>query len=134
MRPLRPPRSSSRTRRARGRTAWPARPLRWSVSLPPPSHPPGPVSGAGILHAVRRRFLAAAARVTGNSAVSRLDPASRAGTRLAMKVRAMETIETREFMDEVVPVKPGGTLYVKSTRGAIDVRSHDQDEVRIEAE
>ena len=46
----------------------------------------------------------------------------------------MEAIETREFMDEVVPVKPGGTLYVKSTRGALDVRSHDGDEVRIEAE
>lgn len=46
----------------------------------------------------------------------------------------MESIETREFMDEVVPVKPGGTLYVKSTRGAVDVRSHDGDEVRIEAE
>jgi DUF4097 and DUF4098 domain-containing protein YvlB len=43
-------------------------------------------------------------------------------------------IETREFMDEVVPVKPGGTLYVKSSRGALDVRSHDGDEVRIEAE
>lgn len=46
----------------------------------------------------------------------------------------METIATPEFMDEVVPVKPGGTLYVKSSRGALDVRSHDADEVRIEAE
>jgi DUF4097 and DUF4098 domain-containing protein YvlB len=46
----------------------------------------------------------------------------------------VETIETREFMDEVVPVKPGGTLFVKATRGSLDVRSHDGDEVRIEAE
>jgi len=46
----------------------------------------------------------------------------------------VETIETREFMDEVVPVKPGGTLYVKSSRGSLDVRSHDGDEVRVEAE
>src|SRR5258706_15123500 len=37
-------------------------------------------------------------------------------------------------MDEVVPVKPGGTLYVKSSRGSLDVRSHDGDEVRVEAE
>src|SRR5258705_2229187 len=37
-------------------------------------------------------------------------------------------------MDEVVPVKPGGTLYVKSARGSLDVRSHDGDEVRVEAE
>ncbi|MFI5317492.1 MAG: hypothetical protein ACHQ6T_17460, partial [Myxococcota bacterium] len=46
----------------------------------------------------------------------------------------VETIECPEFMEESVPVKPGGTLYVKSSRGAIDVRSHDLDEVRIEAE
>jgi hypothetical protein len=52
-----------------------------------------------------------------------------------MKATAMvETIESPEFMDESVPVKPGGTLYVRSSRGAVDVRSHDADEVRIEAE
>jgi DUF4097 and DUF4098 domain-containing protein YvlB len=51
-----------------------------------------------------------------------------------MKAEQVEMIETREFMDEVVPVKPGGTLFVKSARGALDVRSHDGDEVRIEAE
>ncbi|HTO52450.1 MAG TPA: DUF4097 family beta strand repeat-containing protein [Myxococcota bacterium] len=44
------------------------------------------------------------------------------------------TIESPEFMDEVVPVKPGGTLFVRSSRGAVDIRSHDVDEVRIEAE
>jgi hypothetical protein len=46
----------------------------------------------------------------------------------------VETIAAREYMDEVVPVKAGGTLYVKSTRGTVDIRSHDADEVRIEAE
>ena len=46
----------------------------------------------------------------------------------------MDAIASPEFMDEVVPVKPGGTLYVKSSRGTLDVRSHDADEVRIEAE
>jgi len=46
----------------------------------------------------------------------------------------VETIECPEFMEESVPVKPGGTLYVKSSRGAIDIRSHDADEVRVEAE
>lgn len=51
-----------------------------------------------------------------------------------MKARQVETIQAVEFMDEVVPVKPGGCLYVKSARGSIDVRSHEADEVRIEAE
>jgi len=37
-------------------------------------------------------------------------------------------------MDEVVPVTPGGTLFVRSARGSVDVRSHDLDEVRVEAE
>jgi hypothetical protein len=46
----------------------------------------------------------------------------------------VETIESPEFMEESVPVKAGGTLYVKSARGSVDVRSHDLDEVRIEAE
>jgi hypothetical protein len=46
----------------------------------------------------------------------------------------VETIESPEFMDEVVPVKPGGTLFVRSARGTVDVRSHDVDEVRVEAE
>jgi Putative adhesin len=46
----------------------------------------------------------------------------------------VETIESPEFMDEVVPVKPGGTLFVRTARGSVDVRSHDGEEVRIEAE
>jgi len=46
----------------------------------------------------------------------------------------VETIESPEFMDEVVPVKPGGTLFVRSSKGTVDVRSHDGDEVRVEAE
>jgi len=46
----------------------------------------------------------------------------------------VETIESPEFMDEVVPVKPGGTLFVRAARGNVDVRSHDGEEVRVEAE
>jgi len=46
----------------------------------------------------------------------------------------VQTIESPEFMDEVVPVKPGGTLFVRSERGSVDVRSHDAEEVRVEAE
>ena len=46
----------------------------------------------------------------------------------------VETIESPEFMEEVVPVKPGGTLFVRSSRGTVDVRTHEVDEVRIEAE
>ena len=48
--------------------------------------------------------------------------------------QAVETIESPEFMDEVVPVKPGGTLFVRSCRGTVDVRSHDAEQVRVEAE
>ena len=48
--------------------------------------------------------------------------------------RMVETIESPEFLEEVVPVKPGGTLFVRSARGTVDVRVHDLDEVRVEAE
>ena len=33
-----------------------------------------------------------------------------------------------------MPVKPGGTLFVRSSRGTVDVRVHELDEVRVEAE
>ncbi|HTO70711.1 MAG TPA: DUF4097 family beta strand repeat-containing protein [Myxococcota bacterium] len=46
----------------------------------------------------------------------------------------IEGIESPEYLEEVVPVQPGGTLYVHSARGSVDVRSHDADEVRVEAE
>ena len=46
----------------------------------------------------------------------------------------VETIQSPEFMEEVVPVKPGGTLFVRSSRGSVDVRTHEADEVRVEAE
>jgi putative adhesin len=46
----------------------------------------------------------------------------------------MEAIESPEFMDEVVPVKSGGTLFVRAARGNVDVRTHDGEEVRVEAE
>ena len=46
----------------------------------------------------------------------------------------VETIESAEFLEEVVPAKSGGTLFVRSSRGTVDVRSHDLEEVRVEAE
>lgn len=46
----------------------------------------------------------------------------------------VETIQSPEFLEEVVPVKPGGTLFLRSAKGTVDVRVHDLDEVRIEAE
>ena len=46
----------------------------------------------------------------------------------------VETIESAEFLEEVVPAKSGGTLFVRSSRGSVDVRSHDLEEVRVEAE
>ncbi|MEE9281910.1 MAG: DUF4097 family beta strand repeat-containing protein [Myxococcota bacterium] len=39
-----------------------------------------------------------------------------------------------EWLEEAVPVEPGGTLFVNADRGSVDVRSHALDEVRIEAE
>jgi len=46
----------------------------------------------------------------------------------------VETIESAEFLEEVVPAKSGGTLFVRSSRGTVDVRTHDLEEVRVEAE
>jgi hypothetical protein len=45
-----------------------------------------------------------------------------------------DVIEARERLEEVLPVEPGGTLFVRTSRGTVDVRSHDVDEVRVEAE
>lgn len=45
-----------------------------------------------------------------------------------------DPIEAREWLEETLPVRPGGTLYVRTVRGSVDVRSHDGDEVRVEAE
>ncbi len=45
-----------------------------------------------------------------------------------------DPIEAREWLEESLPVQPGGTLFVRTDRGTVDVRSHDGDEVRVEAE
>ncbi len=45
-----------------------------------------------------------------------------------------EPIEASEWLEEALPVQPGGTLFVRTVRGSVDVRSHDGDEVRVEAE
>jgi DUF4097 and DUF4098 domain-containing protein YvlB len=48
--------------------------------------------------------------------------------------RVPDPIEASEWLEESLPVAPGGTLYVRAVRGTIDVRSHEGDEVRVEAE
>ena len=45
-----------------------------------------------------------------------------------------DPIEAHEWLEESLPVQPGGTLFVRTSRGTVDVRSHDGDEVRVEAE
>jgi DUF4097 and DUF4098 domain-containing protein YvlB len=45
-----------------------------------------------------------------------------------------EPIEASEWLEESLPVEPGGTLFVRTVRGTVDVRSHDGAEVRVEAE
>jgi len=45
-----------------------------------------------------------------------------------------DPIEASEWLEETLPVEPGGTLFVRTVRGAVDVRSHDGNEVRVEAE
>ena len=45
-----------------------------------------------------------------------------------------DPIESREWLEESLPVQPGGTLFVRTDRGTVDVRSHDGDEVRVVAE
>jgi DUF4097 and DUF4098 domain-containing protein YvlB len=45
-----------------------------------------------------------------------------------------EPIEASGWLEEALPVQPGGTLFVRSVRANLDVRSHDTDEVRVEAE
>ena len=44
-----------------------------------------------------------------------------------------EVASAEEWLEERVPVEPGGTLYVDLDRGAVQVRSHDRPEVHIEA-
>jgi DUF4097 and DUF4098 domain-containing protein YvlB len=54
---------------------------------------------------------------------------------MASEDRAVpDPIESREWLEESLPVQPGGTLFVRTERGTVDVRSHDGDEVRVEAE
>ena len=45
-----------------------------------------------------------------------------------------DPIEASEWLEETLPVEPGGTLFVRTVRGTVDVRSHDGNEVRVEAE
>jgi hypothetical protein len=42
-----------------------------------------------------------------------------------------DRIQTDEWIEEEVPVEPGGTLYVDLDRGSVCVESHDADTVRV---
>jgi hypothetical protein len=46
----------------------------------------------------------------------------------------VDSIRREAYLDETLPAKPGGTLVVRLGRGSLDVRSHDADEVHVEAE
>lgn len=46
----------------------------------------------------------------------------------------MQTIRTaREELVETIPVQPGGTFFVQLARGAVDIESHDENEIRLVA-
>ncbi len=45
-----------------------------------------------------------------------------------------DSIEGSAWLEESLPVEPEGTLFVRTSRATVDVRSHDSDEVRVEAE
>ena len=47
--------------------------------------------------------------------------------------RVEQIASAEEWLEERIPVEPGGTLYVDLDRGSVEVRSHDRDEVWIEA-
>jgi hypothetical protein len=44
-----------------------------------------------------------------------------------------DIVTTEEYLEERVPVEPGGTLYIDLDRGSVVVTSHDANEVRVEA-
>ncbi len=44
------------------------------------------------------------------------------------------TVTTEEWLDETVPVEPGGTLWIDLDRGRVEVCSHDEPVVHVQAE
>lgn len=46
----------------------------------------------------------------------------------------VELVTSEEWVDQRIPVGPGGTLFVDLDRGAVEVRTHDAGDVRIQAE
>jgi hypothetical protein len=50
-----------------------------------------------------------------------------------MQTVSAEVAVAEEWLEQSVPVEPGGTLYVHLDRGSVEVSSHDASEVRIEA-
>lgn len=45
-----------------------------------------------------------------------------------------DPIDASAWLEESLPVEPGGTLFVRTARATVDVRSHEVNEVRVEAE
>ena len=44
-----------------------------------------------------------------------------------------EIASAEEWLEERIPVEPGGTLYVDLDRGSVEVGSHDRPEILIQA-
>jgi hypothetical protein len=54
-------------------------------------------------------------------------------TRAAQEAGVEDIVSAEEWLEERVPVEPGGTLYIDLDRGSVVVSSHDANEVRVEA-
>jgi len=54
-------------------------------------------------------------------------------TRAAQEGGPEDVVTAEEWLEERVPVEPGGTLYVDLDRGSVVVSTHDANEVRVEA-
>jgi hypothetical protein len=45
-----------------------------------------------------------------------------------------DSVSAEDWLEEKIPVSPGGTLYIDLDRGSVEVTSHDKDEVWLEGE
>ena len=53
---------------------------------------------------------------------------------MAEPVESNETKNAEEWLEERIPVEPGGTLFIDLDRGSVQVRSHDASEVYVQAD
>lgn len=52
----------------------------------------------------------------------------------AEKPESMQTLTGEEWIDERIPVEPGGSLFVDLDRGRVEIASHDANEVHVQAQ